>query len=89
MTDTPQTTEAPTAWSKSGPDFNRWNLDAASFVAAVQAQPALWHNDAELKYLTLTIDVRNGGFKLKDRNGNPIEPEQVTKAIASANRKYS
>jgi hypothetical protein len=79
-----ETTEPSKAWPKSGPDFNRWNFDAASFVAAVQEQPALWHNDAELKYLTLTIDVRDGGFKLKDRYGNQIEPDRVVEAIENA-----
>ena len=76
-----------TEWPKSGPDFNRWNLDAAAFAKLIQDHPHLWHMDGPLKYLTLRIDTRDGGFTLTDRDGKPIEPERVVAAaLKSAER---
>jgi len=58
------------------------HIDAAAFVARVSQSPGFWTFDYQLKYLTLTIDTREGAyFSLKDRDGNLIEPERVYAAI--------
>lgn len=80
--------DIPETWPKEGPDFNRWNKDAAGFVALMQAHDTFWLCDHQLKYLTLRIDTRDCGFIISDRDGNTIEPERVLRAISRWNEKY-
>lgn len=68
-------------WPRTGPDFNRWNDDAAAFVRLVQDNPGFWLADFSVKYLGLRIDTRSGHFVLKDRDGAVIQPERVLAAI--------
>jgi hypothetical protein len=71
----------PTEWPKSGPHFNRWNTDLSRFAQIVEKAGAFWCMDWPLKYLTLWTDTRDGGFIIKDRDGNKIDPERVLAAI--------
>ncbi|WP_424140810.1 hypothetical protein [Roseomonas chloroacetimidivorans] len=75
-------------WPQSGPDYNSWNLDAARFVALVQAHPTLWHNDSPLKYLGMRIDTRDGAFILTDRDGNALDANRVIAAIRKSAERY-
>lgn len=75
-------TEEARVWPTRGPDFNRWNNDAAAFCALIQANDGFWCVDFPLKYLSLNVDTRSGHFRLKDRDGNEISPDRVLKAIA-------
>lgn len=81
MTDLMGGTPEPQDWPASGPAFNRWNDDVAAFVKLVQDNPGFWLSDFQLKYLDIRIDTRDGGFVLKDRDGEKISPDRVVSAI--------
>lgn len=70
-------------WPHSGPDFNSWEDDVFSLVAemAKLKDEPWWCQDVPLKYLSIRIDTRDGGFILKDRDGNRISPDRVVKAM--------
>ena len=74
-------------WPKWGPEFNRWNIDAAGFLALVLEAPLMWAYDPPLKYLELRVDMRSGHFILKDRDGNTVEPDRVIQAALKAREK--
>lgn len=48
----------------------------------------LWLCDSRLKYLSLRIDTRDGGFIVSDRDGNQIEPERVMRAAVKSKEKF-
>jgi hypothetical protein len=73
------------AWPHSGPEFNAWEDDVFALVRrmeAVKDQP-WWTSDSQLKYISLWIDARDGGFILKDRDGNRVSPDRVMAALAN------
>ena len=80
--------EAPSPWPTRGPDFNRWNLDAAGLAALLQATPTAWLTDSALKYVTMRIDTRSGAFLLSDADMRPIDAERVTKAVSKAREQF-
>lgn len=75
-----------TEWPTRGPDFNPWHMDAAAFVAMIQANPGLWLGDMNLKYLNVRIDTRSGDFIVTARDGERVSPDRVTAAAKVAAR---
>jgi len=75
---------------KHGPEFNQWNgglLRLATLIESA-ADEFWWCCDTQLKYLSLTIDTRDGGYVLKDRDGTVIQPERVEAAIEKWREKH-
>lgn len=73
-------------WSgERSPGRDRYR-DLAGFCAMVQANPALWCHDMQLKYLTIDVDVRTASFGLKDRDGCRVPAERVIAAIGLATK---
>jgi hypothetical protein len=70
-------------WPHSGPQFNAWEDDVFALVAEMQKlkDEPWWGMDSQLKYLSVWIDTRDGGFILKDRDHNRISPDRVVKAM--------
>lgn len=70
-------------WPHSGPEFNAWEDDVFALVAQMQKlqNHPWWCMDMPLKYLSIWIDTRDGGFILKDRDGNRISPDRVIRAM--------
>lgn len=61
---------------------DNWNHDAGRFVALLMKHVGWWWGmDFPLKYLTLRIDTRDGGFVLRDKDGAAIPPSRVLAAI--------
>lgn len=75
---------AETVWPTRGPEFNPWHMDAAKFVALIQANPGLWLSDMDLKYLNVRIDTRSGTFIVSGRDDQRVSPDRVVKAAEDA-----
>lgn len=65
-----------------------WNLNAARFVELVQSQPMMWLKLSKAKYIEMRIDTRDGAFNLYDRDKNPLNPDDVVKAIEAATKDF-
>ncbi len=58
-----------------------WWPNVIKFLARLEGHPDMWHGDADLKYLNVRVDTRDGAFRLSDRNGNPVHPDRVLEAL--------
>jgi hypothetical protein len=65
-----------------------WNLNAARFIEMVQSQPLMWLGLSRAKYIEMRIDTRDGAFNLYDRDKKPLNPDDVVKAVETANAEY-
>lgn len=66
-----------------------WNLDAARFLALIQsAGGMMWLSLGRAKYLELRVDTRDGAFNLYDRDGQPLNPDDVVEAAEQTISKY-
>jgi hypothetical protein len=72
--------------SDQGDDVE-WNERSAAFLAAIDGLPGLWLVDADMKYLTMRIDTRDGRFLLFDRHDHPLALARVTEAARKAREK--
>lgn len=66
-------------WPRDNP--GGWFHNAAAFLGLIEANPTMWHRCPQAKYIDLRIDTRNGGFTLRDRDGNLLEVDAVLAAI--------
>ena len=71
------TPDQPAVWR----DDTGWHAHATMMVNKLAAHPKLWHVEPSLKYVELRIDTRDGAFQLMDRNGQPISPHVVLRAM--------
>jgi hypothetical protein len=65
-----------------------WARNAAAFVTLLSWYPALWLCDGDLKYLTMRIDTRDGGFTLADRDGQRIDLARVLRAVHQSRERF-
>lgn len=66
-----------------------WNLDAARLLMLVQsAGGMMWLGLGRAKYLELRVDTRDGAFNLYDRDGQPLNPDDVVEAVEKAISNY-
>ena len=69
--------QVPASFDQNGIAENPWYGDSARFVAEIQRRPHRWLAKSKTKYLDIRIDTRDGGFVVKDRDGNRISPNEV------------
>lgn len=61
-----------------------WQKNISEVIALIQELSAKynpkwnWLNSPECKYISLKIDMRDGGFIIMDREGNRISVEQLS-----------
>lgn len=72
------TAELPTKWPRDLP--SGWHHRADEFLRVVVEHPFLWLRLSKAKYLDIRVDTRDGGFTLRDRDGNLMDPEEVIAA---------
>lgn len=85
-------TPVPDTWPTDPPILGTvpsdWSRDAAGFVALLSQHRAMWLEDSNLKYLSLHIDTRDGGFVLRDRDGSRVSVAHVLEAIRRAQARF-
>gem|GEM_PF-2751658 len=69
--------EIPAPFDQTGIAENPWYADSARFVSALQNRPHRWLVNTQTKYVDIRIDTRDGGFVVKDRDGNRISPNEI------------
>jgi hypothetical protein len=83
----PETPQWERRWPHDQP--NGWNLDADKFLALVKsADGMMWLALGRAKYLELRVDTRDCGFNLYDRDGQPLNPDEVVEAVEKVKRDY-
>ena len=63
--------------------MNVWNdkLELTSLIIKLQNTPRLWLTDTRLKYVSIKIDTRDGGFIITDRHGMDINLSELKSII--------
>ena len=84
----PETPQWKRRWPHDQP--NGWNLDADKFLAMIKATDGMmWLALGKAKYIELRVDTRDCGFNLYDRDGLPLNPDEVVAAVEHVKKNYS
>jgi hypothetical protein len=83
----PETPQWERRWPHDQP--NGWNLDADKFLALIKSTDGMmWLALGKAKYIELRVDTRDCGFNLYDRDGEPLNPDEVVAAVEHVKKNY-